>query len=117
MARRARFGGWASGALPTSIPSVKKFRRKTGEKKKYISYKRLSRLLKIWMAKQRNLKRKAIAAKLAKVAHISKKKAYKELPLFEIIFKNSDEKEIETFSRQLRLDEDELSYITNLRKL
>lgn len=90
---------------------------KSGEKKKYITYKRLSRLLKIWMAKQKNMRRKELAKKIGKATHSSQRKIYRELPLFEMIFRNSSEEELAAFSRNLRLDEEELSYIRSLRKL
>lgn len=88
---------------------------KTQDKKGYVSYKRLSRLLKIWMAKQKNLKRKAIAEKLARAMHCSKKKAYKELPLFELIFSNSED--AGSFCKELRFSPEEMEYVQNLRKV
>lgn len=57
-------------------------------KQGFISYKPPSRILKIWIAKQRQAKRKEIAEKVAEATHISKKRAYKELPLLEIVFNN-----------------------------
>ena len=90
---------------------------KLGDKKNYVSYKRLSRLLKIWMAKQKNLTRKEIAGKLARFTHCSKKQAYKDMPLYEIIFRNSKEEELWKFARQLRLEEGEAEYLQKLRQI
>jgi len=54
----------------------------------FTSYKPPSRILKIWIAKQKQAKRKEIAEKIAKATHTSKKQAYKELPFLEIAFQN-----------------------------
>ncbi|HIH18025.1 MAG TPA: replication factor C large subunit [Nanoarchaeota archaeon] len=88
---------------------------KLSDKRSYVSYKRLSRLLKIWMAKQKNLTRREIAGKIARHTHCSKKQAYKDMPLLEIIFRNSGQEEIALVSKQLRLDEDEEKYLHGLR--
>jgi len=53
-------------------------------------YKPTGRLLKIWMANQKNLKRKAIAAKLAERTHCSKKEAFKTIPLIKPLFKDNN---------------------------
>lgn len=87
---------------------------KLSEKRNYVSYKRLSRLLKIWMAKQKNLTRKEISRKIARATHCSQKQAYKDMPLFEIIWRNSGPEELSSFSRQLRLDEGEGKYLQGL---
>jgi replication factor C large subunit len=55
-------------------------------------YQRPSRILKIWMANQKNAKKKAIAAKYAKFCHMSKKKAMKESFLLPLILSNLDDK-------------------------
>mgnify|MGYP003971771093 CR=1 FL=1 len=52
---------------------------------KFQQYKRPSRILKIWLANQKNAKRKSIVAKYAKYAHMSKKKANKENYLLPLI--------------------------------
>ena len=57
-------------------------------KQEFTSYKPPSRILKIWMAKQKQAKRKEMAEKIALATHSSKKRAYKELPFLEIAFKN-----------------------------
>ena len=55
----------------------------------FTSYKPPSRILKIWIAKQKQAKRKEQAEKLAKIMHTSKKRAYKELPFLEIALSDS----------------------------
>ncbi len=62
---------------------------KEKSKQDYTSYKPPSRILKIWIANQKQAKRKEIAEKLAKIIHTSKKRAYKELPFLEITFQNN----------------------------
>jgi len=52
---------------------------------KFQQYKRPTRILKIWLANQKNAKRKLIVAKYAKYAHMSKKKANKEAYLLPLI--------------------------------
>jgi len=71
---------------------------------KFIPYKRPSRILKIWLSNQKNMKKKAIAIKYAQHSHMSKKKAMKEnflLPL--IITKESQD--------NLDLDNAEIEYL------
>jgi hypothetical protein len=54
---------------------------KREKRKGFVDYKRPSRLLKMWIAKNRNAKRRSIAEKVATRTHISKARAYQELPL------------------------------------
>jgi replication factor C large subunit len=71
---------------------------------KFIQYKRPSRILKIWLSNQRNLKKKSIIEKYAKFTHMSKNKANKEAFLLPfIIDKQAQEK--------LDLDEKEKIYL------
>ncbi|OYT40975.1 hypothetical protein B6U80_02190 [Candidatus Pacearchaeota archaeon ex4484_26] len=107
--RHWRFLVYINALVTAGVATAKK-----EGKKEYVSYKRLSRLLKIWMAKQKNLKRKGLAEKLAKAMHCSFRKAYKELPLFEMIFRNSDKSELVHFSKNLRLNERETEYLASL---
>ncbi|MBR9706553.1 replication factor C large subunit [Candidatus Pacearchaeota archaeon] len=76
--------------------------------KKFRQYKRPSRILKIWLANQKNAKKKSIVAKYAKACHMSKKKAMKNsflLPL--IINKETEDK--------LNLEERERDYLLDKR--
>ncbi len=75
---------------------------------KFISYKRPSRILKIWLSNQKSAKKKSIIAKYARFTHMSKKKVMKEsffLPL--IIGRQAEEK--------LDLDEKEKEYLEDKR--
>lgn len=54
----------------------------------YVEYKPTTRLLKLWWAKQRNMKKKAIAEKIAFKTHTSTKDALKNtMPYFQFTFK------------------------------
>jgi len=66
--------------------------------KKFIKYKKPSRILKIWISNQKNAKKKSITIKYAKLTHMSKKKANKESFLFPFILNQQ---------AQIRLDLDE----------
>ena len=71
----------------------------------FTSYKKPERILKIWLANQRNEKRKSIARKYAKVCHISFRKAMNQFPLMkQIIIKPEIQK-------QLKLSEDETEFL------
>ena len=59
---------------------------------KFSQYKRPTRILKIWLANQKNAKKKSISAKYAKLAHMSKKKALKESYLLPLIIDPTDKK-------------------------
>jgi replication factor C large subunit len=71
---------------------------------KFISYKRSSRILKIWMANQRYAKKKSIISKYARATHMSKKKAMKESFLLPLILNNE-------MQDKLELDEKEQEYL------
>jgi len=59
---------------------------------KFTQYKRPSRILKIWLANQKNAKKKSIITKYAKYAHMSKKKANKDAYLLPLIIDVNDKK-------------------------
>jgi len=69
-----------------------------------MQYKRATRLLKIWMANQRYLKRKRIAEKLADKTHCSTKRAIESLPFIIKMF-NDD------ISEFLELDKEEKEWM------
>ncbi len=78
--------------------------------KKYVQYKPTSRLLKLWWAKQKSLKKKAIAQKIASHTHTSTKQAIKNIDYFKIIFKKNKDM-AGTISKQLDLDKEEISWM------
>ena len=71
---------------------------------KFISYKRPSRILKIWLSNQKNMKKKSIAIKYAHVTHMSKSKAMKDNFLFPFIIDKKAKDELD-------LSDEELSYL------
>lgn len=81
---------------------------KKEKKNGFVNYKRSSRILKMWIAKNRNAKRKSIAGKLAKKIHVSTYKAYKDFNDY-IKFLNN-----EKVASELELDDEEIKYIGGL---
>lgn len=73
------------------------------------SYKKVSRILKLWIAKQKYMKKKSIAEKVAKRTHTSSKRVIRDtLPYLQILFKkgkNSD------FIKELELNEEEVNWL------
>ena len=73
----------------------------------FVSYKKPSRILKIWMANMKNAKSKAIVEKYASFCHMSKKKAMKEKFLLPFILDELDSKT----RKKMDLDEAEIDYL------
>ncbi len=82
---------------------------KAQDKISMIKYKMPSRILKIWMIKQKQLQRKAIAEKLAKKIHTSKKQAQEDLEYLRIALKTP--KQINSLAQELRLEEKEVEWL------
>ena len=72
----------------------------------FTTYKKPTRILKIWMNNIKNAKKKTISEKYANHNHISIKKTMKEFPIIKQVI-NSNPK----ISEELKLDEDELAYL------
>lgn len=72
----------------------------------YTSYKKPSRILKMWMNNQRNSKKKTIAKKYAEKVHVGGKRAMNEFPIIKQIIKSNED-----IQRELRLDDDEIAYL------
>ena len=98
--RHWRFMVYEYFLLGAGIASVKKYNR-TG----WASYKKPSRILKIWLQNQRAAKKKTICQKYAKVCHISTKTAMRDFLLLKIILSNDG------IRRELKLSEDEIGYL------
>jgi len=96
-----RFLVYENAFLSYGIASVKK-----ENKIDFTSYKKPTRILKIWMNNIRTAKKKTIAKKYASHTHISIKKAMQEFPIIKQLI-NSDLK----ISEELKLDEDEMVYL------
>ena len=71
----------------------------------FTSYKKPTRILKIWMNNQKNARKKSISQKYAKYAHVSEKKAMSEFQLIKNILKNH------SVQKELKLTEDEIMYL------
>jgi replication factor C large subunit len=96
-----RFLVYESILLSYGIAAAKK-NTKTG----FTSYKRPSRILKIWMNNQRTIKKKSIAQKYAKHVHVGEKRAMNEFPIIKQIIVSNPE-----IAKELRLDEEEIEYL------
>ncbi len=81
--------------------SASKKNIKTG----FTSYKRPTRILKIWLNNQRTAKKKSIAKKYAKYVHVGQKRAMNEFPIIKYILKNPEVR------KELKLSEEEIGYL------
>ena len=96
-----RFLVYENALLSFGISAAKQ-KTKTG----FTSYKKPSRILKIWLNNQRTAKKKSIAKKYAEFVHVGHKRALREFPIIKNIIKSHPE-----IQNELRLDEDELAYL------
>ncbi len=71
----------------------------------YTSYKKPTRILKIWINNQRIAKKKTIAEKYADYVHIGSKRALKEFPFIKQILKNN------LIRKELKLTQEEVDYL------
>lgn len=79
--------------------------------KKFVQYGPTGRLLKIWMANQKYLRRKAIAEKVADRTHTSAKRALQDtLPYLQQIFRN-DKEHGKAIADSLDLSEEEVEWL------
>ena len=76
-----------------------------------VNYKPTTRILKLWFAKQRNAKKKAIAEKIGDKTHTSTKRALQDtLPYLKPVFKKN-KKEAEKISAYLELDKEQVEWL------
>ena len=84
------------------------------KKEKYkhrVEYKPTGKLLKLWWAKQKSMKKKAIAEKIAERIHASKKEALKDtLPYLQVAFKKNKEFR-ERLTDELDLSREEVEWM------
>lgn len=71
----------------------------------FTSYKKPTRILKIWMNNQRTAKKKSIAQKYAKYVHVGHKRAMNEFPIIKQILKNQN------IRKELKLNQEEIDYL------
>lgn len=83
---------------------------KKNKKKGYIAYKPTGRILKLWWAKQKNMKKKAIAEKIAQKTHTSKKRIEQNIEFYKVIFKNNPEM-ADSIAEELELGKEEIEYL------
>ena len=78
------------------------------QRNNFTTYKKPSRILKIWMNNQRTEKKKSIAQKYSKYAHVGGKRAMIEFPIIKQVLK-SDKK----IQEELKLSEEEIVYLNS----
>lgn len=100
-----RFLVYISALITAGIASAKK------EKYRHlVEYKPTGRILKLWWAKQKSMKKKAIAEKIAVKTHSSKKEILKStMPYLPVMFKNKDMKN--NITKELDLQEEEVEWL------
>jgi len=98
--RHWRFMVYEYFLLGPGIAGVKQYNR-TG----WTSYKKPSRILKIWLQNQRAAKKKSICQKYARYCHISTKTAMKDFMLLKVILQRED------IRKELKLNDDEIAYL------
>jgi len=74
----------------------------------FTTYKRPTRILKIWMNNQRTAKMKSIAIKYAQYSHIGQKRAMHEFPIIKQVLNSNP-----STYKELKLDEEEIEYLKN----
>ena len=98
--RHWRFMVYEYFLLGAGIAGVKEYNRSG-----WTSYKKPSRILKIWLQNQRAVKKKTICQKYAKMCHVSTKTAMKDFLLLKMILTNQKTRE------KLKLSEEEIVYL------
>lgn len=96
-----RFMVYQNLLLSYGIASAKK-----KNKIKFTNYQKPTRILKIWLSNQKNLKKKSIAKKYAEFVHVGEKRVMNEFPIIsQIICSNSQ------IQKDLKLNEEEIAYV------
>jgi replication factor C large subunit len=72
----------------------------------FTSYKKPTRILKIWLNNQRTAKKKSIAKKYSQYVHVGEKRAMREFPIIKQIIKSNP-----VIQKELRLNEEEIEYL------
>jgi len=96
-----RFLVYENILLSYGISAVKE-NTKTG----FTSYKRPTRILKIWLNNQKTAKIKSIAIKYASYVHVGQKRAMREFPIIKQIIKSNSD-----IQKELKLNEEEIEYL------
>jgi replication factor C large subunit len=98
-------------ALLTQGIAISKEEKRSQVSTMFTKYTPPSRILKIWMANQRKLKKKAIAEKLARITHTSKKQAMQDLDYLRVSLTTRPKRQ--EFAEELRLDPEEIEWLEN----
>ena len=100
-----RFLVYINALITAGIAAAKKEKNRN-----LVEYKPTGRILKLWWANQKNLRKKAIAAKIASKTHSSAKDILKStMPYIPIMFKNKDMGK--NIVKELELDEEEVEWL------
>ena len=100
-----RFLVYINALLTASIAVAKDEKYKA-----FVEYKPTGRILKLWWAKQKSMKKKAIASKFAAVTHSSERQILKYVDYYKTIFKNNKEM-AETLTEYADLDKEEVAWL------
>ena len=101
--RHWRFMVYEYFLLGAGVAGVKDYNRSG-----WTSYKKPSRILKIWLQNQRAAKKKTICQKYAKHCHISVKTAMKDFLLLRVILQGSE------IRKELQLSDEEIVYLDKI---
>ncbi|MAG91716.1 AAA family ATPase [Candidatus Woesearchaeota archaeon] len=105
-----RFLVYINALITAGIASAKKEKYK-----QFVEYKPTGRILKLWWAKQKSMKKKAIAQKIAEKTHSSKKEILKStMPYIPVMFRNR--KMQDSIINELDLDKEEVEWIKKQAK-
>lgn len=96
-----RFMVYENIFLSYGVSAAKKT-AKTG----FTSYKKPTRILKIWLNNQRIAKKKTISNKYAEYVHINRKRALQEFPIIKQIISSNSK-----ITKELKLTDDEIAYL------
>jgi replication factor C large subunit len=78
---------------------------------KFVKYKPTGRLLKIWWANQKNMKRKAICQRIAEKTHTSQKRIYRDVfPYFRFMFRENKDM-AKKFTEEFDLSKEEIEWL------
>lgn len=101
-----RFLTYINDLLTGGVAVSKKHKNKS-----IIHYKPASRILKLYIAKMRYMKREAIAQKIAEKTHASTRRVKQDtLPYLKVIFQNND-KEAKQLADEFNLDKEEIEWL------
>lgn len=100
-----RFQSYINELLTAGIATAK-CEKKSG----FVQYSRTGRILKLWWAKQKNMKKKEIAKKIAFKTHCSAKEAFKNIEYFKIIFQK-EKRFAKKAADEFKLEKEEIEWL------